>query len=232
MHQIIKYFLCIAAPAFTGCMGSESGEYQQTGGPKAAADSLFYTVEGIASNSTDKFAVATSPDEIISQFEQGPISLPIGIENGAAIGTDIENTHNGLSDFGMDLITEMNKVGMMGDVYHITDQAFCDVMDSTQAPVIATHSSCRHFTPGFERNISDKLIKRLTENDGVIMINFGSTFLDSTSRNSMDKMRTEISKQIQEKGWDLGSEDAQTMISPKSLRQYFSRMESCDRGCG
>jgi len=216
-------------------------EYQETGGAKAVADSLIDMVEGIASDNPDKFAVATSPDEIKSQFEEGLVSLPMGMENGAPIGTDLENvqyfydrgiryitlahakdnqisdssydttqnTHNGLSDFGMDLVTEMNKVGMMVDVSHITDQAFCDVMETTRAPVVATHSSCRHFTPGFERNMSDSLIKRLAENEGVIMINFGSTFLDSASSNSRDLVRSEINQKIEKKGLEPGSEEAQ-----------------------
>ncbi|NIT58125.1 MAG: membrane dipeptidase, partial [Aliifodinibius sp.] len=104
---------------------------------------------------------------------------------------------------------EMNRLGMMVDVSHITDSAFYDVMDITEAPVVATHSSCRHFTPGFERNMSDDLIKRLGKNGGVIMINFGSTFLDSSSQSSMDKVRKEITELIKEKDFEAGSDEAE-----------------------
>lgn len=194
-------------------------EYQDTGGAKAAADSLIDMMKGIANDNPDKFALATSPEEIQDNFEKGLISLPMGIENGAPVADDLSNvqhfydrgvryitlahakdnrlsdssydttadTHNGLSDFGEEVVKEMNRLGMMVDVSHITDSAFYDVMDVTEAPVVATHSSCRHFTPGFERNMSDDLINRLGENGGVIMINFGSTFLDSTSQNSQEK---------------------------------------------
>jgi membrane dipeptidase len=96
----------------------------------------------------------------------------------------------------------------MVDVSHITDSAFYDIMDVTEAPVVATHSSCRHFTPGFERNMSDELIKRLGENDGVIMINFGSTFLDIASRESSQQVREEIEQKIKEKGLDPDSKEA------------------------
>jgi membrane dipeptidase len=215
-------------------------EYQETGGAKAAADSLIDMVEKVASDNPGKFAVATSPEEIRSQFEDGLISLPMGMENGAPIGeiSDVEyfydrgiryvtlahakdnrlsdssydttdDTHNGLSDFGMEVVNEMNRIGIMVDVSHITDSAFYDVVNVTEAPVVATHSSCRHFTPGFERNMSDELIERLADNEGVIMINFGSTFLDSTSSNSSDKVEEEISQLIEEKGLDPSSEEAE-----------------------
>ena len=72
----------------------------------------------------------------------------------------------GLSPFGKRLIAEMNRTGMMIDVSHLSDQAFWQVMELSQAPVIATHSSLRHFTPGFERNMSDEMVAALGENGG------------------------------------------------------------------
>jgi len=232
-------------------------EYQQTGGAKAAADSLITMVKGIASDNPDKFAIATSPEEIKAQSEEGLISLPMGIENGAPIENlstveyyydqgvryitlahakdnrisdssydTTKDTHNGLSEYGTQVVEEMNQVGIMVDVSHITDKAFYDVMETTQAPVVATHSSCRHFTPGFERNMSDELIKRLGENGGVIMINFGSTFLDSVSSNSMDKVEAEISQKIKEKGLDPSSEKAEEFRSSYFQENFkFSTVE-------
>lgn len=85
---------------------------------------------------------------------------------------------NGLSPFGIEVVAEMNKVGIMVDISHVSDSAFYDVMAVTKVPVIASHSSCRHFTPGMERNMSDDMIKTLAKNGGVIHINFGSFFLD------------------------------------------------------
>ncbi len=90
---------------------------------------------------------------------------------------DDDRKWKGLSSFGRKVVQRMNQLGIMVDVSHITDSAFYDVMEVTQAPVIASHSSCRHFTPGWERNMSDTLIKRLAQNNGVIQITFGSAFV-------------------------------------------------------
>ena len=70
----------------------------------------------------------------------------------------------------------MNRVGIMVDVSHVSDDAFYQVIESSRAPVIASHSSCRKFTPGFERNMDDGMIRALAENGGVIQINYGSAF--------------------------------------------------------
>ena len=90
----------------------------------------------------------------------------------------------GLSDFGKTLIPEMNRLGLLVDVSHISDEAFYDVMDITTTPVIASHSSARFFVPGFERNMDDKMLARLAENDGVIQLNIGSAFISLASNDS------------------------------------------------
>lgn len=90
---------------------------------------------------------------------------------------DIRGTWGGLSPFGKELVVEMNRIGMLVDVSHISDKAFYDVLDITQVPVIATHSSARRFTPGWQRNMNDDMIKALAENGGVIQVTFGSTFV-------------------------------------------------------
>lgn len=84
---------------------------------------------------------------------------------------------DGLSPFGFEVVRVMNNLGVMVDVSHVTDAAIEDVLSIARAPVIASHSSLRHFTPGFERNLSDELVTAIGENGGVIMINFGSSFL-------------------------------------------------------
>lgn len=105
---------------------------------------------------------------------------------------DTTRTWKGLSPFGREVVKEMNRVGIMVDISHVSDDAFYQTMEITQAPAIASHSSCRAFTPGFERNMNDDMIKRLAENGGVIQINFGSTFIDSVSRSKGDKMRADM----------------------------------------
>lgn len=86
-------------------------------------------------------------------------------------------TWHGLSPFGKEVVREMNRVGMMIDVSHISDEALEQVLDLSKAPVIASHSGCRHFTPKWERNLSDAMIKTLAAKGGVVQIPFGSMFL-------------------------------------------------------
>ncbi|MFY0599501.1 MAG: dipeptidase [Cyclobacteriaceae bacterium] len=107
---------------------------------------------------------------------------------------------NGLSPFGEEVVMEMNKTGIMVDISHVSDSAFYDVMKIVKAPVIASHSSARHFTPGFERNMSDDMIKVVGENKGVIHINFGSTFLSKASRDKFDAMEEHLINYRTEKG--------------------------------
>jgi len=90
---------------------------------------------------------------------------------------DLRRQWKGLSPFGKALVTEMNNIGIMLDISHVSDDAFYQVIELTKVPVIASHSSLRRFTPGFERNMNDDMIKALGNNGGVIMINFGSSFV-------------------------------------------------------
>ncbi|HSM13836.1 MAG TPA: dipeptidase [Thermoanaerobaculia bacterium] len=88
---------------------------------------------------------------------------------------------HGISPFGREVVAEMNRLGILVDVSHVSDEAFDAVIEATLAPPIASHSSCRHFTPGFERNLDDERIRRLAEAGGVIQINFGSGFLTAAA---------------------------------------------------
>ncbi len=100
---------------------------------------------------------------------------------------DEEIQWNGLSPFGKEVVSEMNRLGMMVDVSHLTDSAFYDVIQLSNAPVIASHSSCRYFTPEWERNMNDEMINTLAEHQGVIMINFGSSFINKKVREENSK---------------------------------------------
>jgi membrane dipeptidase len=118
----------------------------------------------------------------------------------------------GLTEFGKKLVTEMNNIGIMIDVSHISDDAFYQVMDISKSPVIASHSSARHFTPGFERNMSDDMIKLLAKNGGVIQINFGSTFISQKSivnYETLGKARKEFMKTNKV---DEASEELKTFV--------------------
>jgi membrane dipeptidase len=92
-----------------------------------------------------------------------------------------EKRWKGLSPFGREVVAEMNRLGMMIDVSHLSDDAARQAIDLSRAPVIASHSALRHFTPGFERNLSDELAKAIAAKGGVIQIPFGNAFVDPAS---------------------------------------------------
>lgn len=217
--------------------------YQETGGAKALADSLIDMVQGIIAAHPDKFAPGRSPQEIEQNFEQGLISLPMGMENGAPLGDDLSNvryfhergiryitlthakdnqicdssydttrTWNGLSEYGRQVVREMNRIGIMIDVSHISDSTFWQVMELSRAPVIASHSSARVFTPGFERNMNDEMIAEIGRKRGVIMVNFGSDFLDGELAEYKRSKRIELQNLLAEAGLDRLDPEAQVII--------------------
>ena len=176
------------------------------------ADSLIDMVHEIARVHPDKFALALRADDVLRNFNKGLISLPMGMENGAPIRSkadvayfhergiryvtlthsrdnhicdssyDTLNTHAGLSEKGRELVREMNKAGIMIDVSHLSDKAIWDVLEVSKKPVIASHSACRHFTPGYNRNLPDPLIKAIAAKGGVIQTPFSYYFLSAESR--------------------------------------------------
>ena len=121
---------------------------------------------------------------------------------------DEERKWNGLSPFGKEVLAEMNRRGVMVDVSHLSDDAFWQVIELSTVPVIASHSSARHFTPGFERNMSDEMIKAMAAKGGVIMINFGSSFLTEEARQWYDRMDAEREKFLQKNDLDEHGEEA------------------------
>ncbi|MGD8781643.1 MAG: dipeptidase [Ignavibacteria bacterium] len=110
-------------------------------------------------------------------------------ENNLICGSSYERNapRSGLTEFGKQVVEKMNKIGIMVDISHVSDKAFWDILKVTKTPVIASHSSCRRFTPGMERNMSDEMIKALAENGGIIMINFGTYFINGEFQSKMDK---------------------------------------------
>lgn len=211
-------------------------ELEAQGRSKALADSLIDRVEGFAAKWPDKFAVATSVDEVKAVTDRGLFALLLGMENGSPLEGSLANleyfhrrgvryitlshgkdnqlcdssydttgTWGGLSPFGRDVVAEMNRLGILIDVSHVSDPTFDQVIELSKAPVIASHSSCRHFTPGFERNMSDDMIERLAEKGGVIHINFGSRFINDACRLRWEKAKSDVEHWAKENG--LSPED-------------------------
>jgi membrane dipeptidase len=93
--------------------------------------------------------------------------------------------HNGLTDFGKQVVLEMNRLGMMVDISHVADKTFWDVIATTKAPVIASHSSARALV-GAPRNMTDEMLQAVAKNGGVVQVNFFSGFVDEDYRKAME----------------------------------------------
>src|ERR1041384_4317018 len=151
---------------------------------------------------------ATSVADIRRAKRQGKIAALMGIEGGHAIEDSLptlrefyrlgvrymtltwnntnnwadagrgEKKHNGLSEFGKEVVREMNRLGMLVDVSHVSDETMSDALDVSKAPIIASHSSARALSD-VPRNIPDDLLKRIAKNGGVVQVNFYSVFVDA-----------------------------------------------------
>jgi membrane dipeptidase len=183
-----------------------------------------------------------TPNEVETNFKKGIISFPMGMENGAPLlelsdvayfrqrgisyvtlthgkdnqicdsSYDSTGTHKGLSDYGRKVVAEMNRVGIMVDISHVSDDAFYQVMAIAQVPAIASHSSCRYFTPGFKRNMSDDMIKLLASKGGVIQINFGSNFLDEKYRLESNALKEQFEDILTDKKLKSDSPEAEKLL--------------------
>jgi membrane dipeptidase len=141
---------------------------------------------------------------------------------------DINNTaiahHNGLTDFGRDVVREMNRIGMMVDISHVADKTFYDVIATTSAPVIASHSSARAIANN-PRNMTDDMLRALAKNGGVVMVNFYDGFLDPRkaeialrSRTMEDELRAKYPndpKRVQDEvdKWRKANDPGKTPLS-------------------
>lgn len=172
-----------------------------------ALELIACTRDAIAANA-DVAAMAYSTSDIMKNKAEGKVSILLGLENGSPIQKNpgllrifhslgvryVTLTHSrdneicdscagsgrwgGLSPFGRTVVREMNRLGMLVDVSHISDRAFYDVLGCSGKPVVATHSCCRALADR-PRNMSDDMIRALAENGGVIQINFYPAFLDA-----------------------------------------------------
>ena len=138
--------------------------------------------------------VTQSEDALAHFFNRGIRYITLAHSKSNKISDSSYDTNEvwmGLSPYGKELITRMNDLGVMIDVSHISDAAFEQVIETSKAPVIASHSSLRHYTPGFVRNMSDDMVKTLGAAKGVIQINFGTNFLTSEAQ-IYSKQRREV----------------------------------------
>ena len=171
-------------------------------------------------------ALCTTAAEVGTAYKQGKIAALMGVEGGHMINSDLDvlrkfaslgvrymtlthsgndewadsstgkPTHNGLTDFGKDVIREMNRLGVIVDISHVSDKTFYDALEINKAPMIASHSSCRAICD-VPRNMTDQMMKDLAANGGVVQINYHVGFLSQEFRNA-EKANPEINKAIAE----------------------------------
>ncbi len=198
-------------------------------------------------------AFATTAREIRTAHAQGKIAALIGIEGGHMINSDLgvlrhfaalgarymtlthtgnvewadssgaTPVHHGLTPFGREVIREMNHLGMMVDISHVSDKTFYDVLAISQAPLLASHSSCRAMCDA-PRNMSDEMIKALAAKGGVIQINYHVAFLSQEFRDAENK-DPQINKSIEAEVFKLcGDNEACELIEGDRLtREYVER---------
>jgi membrane dipeptidase len=104
--------------------------------------------------------------------------------------------HNGLTDFGKQVVLEMNRLGMMVDISHVADKTFFDAIAVSKAPVIASHSSARALT-NHPRNMTDDMLRAVTKNGGVVQVNFYSAFIDENYRKASDAQKKEAQAAVE-----------------------------------
>jgi len=191
---------------------------------KHALDQIDAVREAVRKHPND-LVLATTADEIRAAHSQNKIAALIGVEGGHMIGNDLSvlrsfaalgvrymtlthmgNTewadsstdkpaHNGLTDFGKDVVREMNRLGVIVDVSHVSDKTFYDVLATSKAPVFASHSSCRALCDA-ARNMTDDMIRDLAKHGGVIQINYYVGFLSQEFRD-LEKVHPDLQKEVE-----------------------------------
>ncbi|MGC1604534.1 MAG: dipeptidase [Candidatus Acidiferrum sp.] len=190
---------------------------------KRALDQIDAVREEVRKHADD-LALATTAEGIRAAHEHGKIAALIGVEGGHMIASDLsvlrtyaelgarymtlthtgnvewadastdKPVHDGLTDFGKEVVREMNRLGMIVDVSHVSDKTFADVLEVSKAPVFASHSDCRALCDA-PRNMTDDMIRALAAKGGVIQINYHVGFLSQEFRNT-EKAHPEWDKAI------------------------------------
>ena len=180
-----------------------------------ALDQIDAVHENVRKYSKDMVFCRTA-EEVRRAHAQGKIAALIGVEGGHMIGNDVrvlrmfgdlgvrymtlshfyndewadsstdKPVHNGLTDFGKDIVREMNRQGIMVDISHVSDKTFYDALEVSKAPLMASHSSCRALC-NHVRDMSDEMIKALAAKGGVIQINYERSFIDQAYKDAYDK---------------------------------------------
>src|SRR5580704_5178351 len=183
-----------------------------------------------------EMVLARTADEVRRAHEQGKIAVLMGIEGGHMLGNDIrmvriyselgvrymtlshfyndewadsstdKPAHNGLTDYGKQIVREMNRTGMLVDISHVSDKTFYDALEVSKAPLIASHSSCRALC-NHPRDMTDDMIKALAAKGGVIQINYEKSFIDQAYKDAEDKLSGGVVEMMDQLKKECGDND-------------------------
>jgi membrane dipeptidase len=200
-----------------------------------ALDQIDAVHENVRRNSKDMVFCRTA-DEVRRAHTQGKVAAMIGVEGGHMIGNDIrmvrifgdlgvrymtlshfyndewadsstdKPAHNGLTDYGKEIVREMNRQGIMVDISHVSDKTFFDSLAVSKAPLIASHSSCRALC-NHPRDMNDDMIKALASKGGVIQINYEKSFIDQDYKDASDKLTGGVVALVDQLKKECGDDD-------------------------
>src|SRR5262249_46783215 len=189
-----------------------------------ALDQIDAVQQNVKKYSKGLMAPRTAED-VLRAHSQGKIAVLMGVEGGHMIGNDIrmvrifsrlgvgymtlshfyndewadsstdKPVHNGLTDYGKEIVREMNRQGVMVDISHVSDKTFYDALEVSKSPLVASHSSCRALC-NHPRDMSDEMIKALAAKGGVIQINYEKSFIDQTYKDASQKMSGNVVAQM------------------------------------
>jgi membrane dipeptidase len=219
---------------------------------KAAIDHIDAVHEMVRANPKEMNFCVTA-EEVRRAHRDGKIAVLMGVEGGHMIANDLgvlrtysqlgiryltlthsvndewadsstdKPIHNGLTEFGKDVVREMNRLGMVVDVSHVSDKTFYDALAVSRAPLIASHSSCRAICDA-PRNMTDDMIRALAAKGGVIQINYSVSFLSQDFLNALrahPELEVEIAKKVQERCGD--TEGCEMVEKDKLIREYVAQ---------
>jgi membrane dipeptidase len=220
-------------------------------GTRRAFDLLDAVEDQVRLHAND-LALAMSCEEIRKARKENKIAVLLGVEGGHAIDDDLRvleefsargvcymtlthnaatgwadssnqsARHNGLTEFGKQVVREMNRLGMMVDISHVSDKTFRDVIEVSRAPVIASHSCCRAIC-NVPRNMSDAMIQALAARGGVIHITFHNAFLSQEYADASKTQASENALREQEAEQKFGENEARKLIAGQRLSDELIR---------
>ena len=199
--------------------------------PKQYTDDIFDKIEAIVAKHSQHVAIARTPDDLWQHKHQGRKSIMLGIENGHALEGSLDNlrhfaqrgivymtlchngdndicdsargehTHDGVSTFGREVISEMNRLGIMVDLSHAGEKSFYDALELSRTPIVCSHSSCRALCD-HPRNLTDNQMRALAQHGGVMQVTLYHGFLVKDGEATLDDAMRHLEHAIEVMGID------------------------------